>query len=135
MAKQSILTGAKETVVEAGKTAAEGVKNVAADALVAGAAAAAGVVAERVSQGLRSTENKMQRAIPSRQEATRAAERGIKAAPRRTAAKTAAKSPSATAKKRATPPSKKKATARKAAATRKTAARKAGRKSAKRRTR
>jgi len=135
MAKQSILTDAKETVVEAGKTAAEGVKSVATDALVAGAAAAAGVVAERVSQGLRSTENKVQRAIPSGQEAARAAERGIKPAPRRKAAKKAAKSRSARAKKPAPATSKKKTAAQKAAATRKTAARKAGRKSAKRRTR
>ena|SRR5207237_8203039 len=131
MAKQSILTDAKETVVEAGKTAAEGVKNVATDALVAGAAAAAGVVAERVSQGLRATENKMQRAVPSRQDAARAAERALKPPARRKAAN----SRSTTAKKRAATPSKKKAAARKAAATRKAAAGKAGRKSAKRRTR
>jgi hypothetical protein len=135
MAKQSILTDAKETVVEAGKTAAEGVKNVATDALVAGAAAAAGVVAERVSQGLRATENKMQRAVPSRQEAGRAAERALKPPARRKAAKKAAKSRSATAKKPAAPLSKKKVAGRKAAATRKTAARKAGRQSAKRRSR
>jgi hypothetical protein len=145
MAKQSILTDAKETVVEAGKTAAEGVKNVATDALVAGAAAAAGVVAERVSQGLRATENKVQRALPTRQEAAGAAERAIKpqarrkaaAKGRRAAAKKAATSRKApaTAKKRAATPSKKKAAARKAAATRKAGTRKAGRKSAKRRTR
>jgi hypothetical protein len=145
MAKQSILTDAKETVVEAGKTAAEGVKNVATDALVAGAAAAAGVVAERVSQGLRATENKMQRALPSREGAGRVAERALKPPARgkaagkgrRAAAKKAAtsrKTPAA-AKKRAATPSEKKAAARKAAATRKTGTRKAGRKSAKRRTR
>jgi hypothetical protein len=139
MAKQSILTGAKDTVIEAGKTAAEGVKNVATDALVAGAAAAAGVIAGRVSQGLRATENEMQRELPSREGAARAAERALKPRGRRKAAvkgrragaKKAAKSRKAraTAKKRAATPSRKKAIARKAAA------KKAGKTSAKRRAR
>lgn len=153
MAKQSVLTDAKDTVVEAGKTAAEGVKNVATDALVAGAAAAAGVVAERVAQGLRSTESKVQQALPSRQEAAQATERAIKRpAPRKAAAKrgrapakkTAAKGGRAAAKKQRRAAKKAgsksrtaRASAKKRAATpkKKAAARKAGRTSAKRRSR
>src|SRR5215212_4968735 len=141
MAKQSVLTDAKDTVVEAGKTAAEGVKTIATDALVAGAAAAAGLVAERVAQGLRSTENKVQQALPSRQEAAQATERAIKRpAPRKTAAKggrAAAKKQRRAAKKAGSKSRTARASAKKRAATpkKKAAARKAGRTSAKRRSR
>jgi hypothetical protein len=88
MAKQSAYTEAKETVVGASKVAAEGVKNVATDALAAAAAAAAGVVVERVSQGLRTAEGKVQQALPSPQRAAQAAEQTIK---RPTARKVAGK--------------------------------------------
>jgi hypothetical protein len=96
MAKQSILTEAKNTVVEVGKTAAEGAKNVATDALAAGAAAAVGVVAKRISQGLRAGENKVQGALPSARQAALVAERAVKGTPRR---KAAAKARRAGAKK------------------------------------
>jgi RNA polymerase primary sigma factor len=98
MAKQSILTEAKDTVVEAGKTAAEGVKDVATDALAAAAGAAAGVVAERVSQALRAGQKKVEDAVPSPQESSQFAAGAIKPA-RRTAA---AKRKTSQAKKSAT---------------------------------
>ena len=65
MAKKSIVTDAKNTVVDATKSGAEGVKSVASEALVAGATAATGVVLQRVSTALGEGAKKVDAAQPS----------------------------------------------------------------------
>ena len=65
MAKKSIVTDAKNTVVDATKSGAEGVKSVASEALVAGATAATGVVLQRVSTALSEGAKKVDAAQPS----------------------------------------------------------------------
>jgi hypothetical protein len=65
MAKNSIVTDAKNTVVDAAKSGAEGVKSVASEALVVGAAAATGVVLQRVSTALSEGAKKVDAAQPS----------------------------------------------------------------------
>ena len=65
MAKKSIVTNAKNTMVDATKSGAEGVKSVASEALVAGATAATGVVLQRVSTALGEGAKKVDAAQPS----------------------------------------------------------------------
>ena len=64
MAKH-ILDAAQKTVVKAAKAGAEGVKDVASDALGAAASAAAGVVLGRVSEALGSGQKKVDEAVPA----------------------------------------------------------------------
>ncbi len=64
MAKRTILDAAQKTVVKAAKAGAEGVKDVATDALGAPASAAAGVVLGRVSDALGSSQKKADEAAP-----------------------------------------------------------------------
>lgn len=64
MAKRTILDAAQQTVVKAAKVGAEGVKDVATDALGAAASAAAGVVLGRVSDALGSGQKKADEAAP-----------------------------------------------------------------------
>jgi hypothetical protein len=88
MAKQNMLNVAQKKVVEAAKTGAEGVKNVAGDALGAAASAAAGVVIERVSEALGSGQKKLREAVPPGQYAVAdIATRARKKPPRKSAVK------------------------------------------------
>ena len=64
MARKGILDTSKRTVVKAAKVGAEGVKDVASDALGAAASAAAGVVLERVSKALSSGQKKADEVAP-----------------------------------------------------------------------
>jgi hypothetical protein len=64
MAKRTLLDAAQKTVVKAAKVGAEGVKDVATDALGAAASAAAGVVLGRVSDVLGSGQKKADEAAP-----------------------------------------------------------------------
>ena len=73
MAKFSMMTDAKETIVDAAKAGAEGVKTVAGEALGAAAAAAAGVVLEHMSNALAAGDAKIQEATPAATEAARQA--------------------------------------------------------------
>ena len=71
MAKNRMITDAKETIVDAAKTGAEGIKETAGEALGAAAAAAAGVVLQRVSSALATGETKVTAATPASTEAPR----------------------------------------------------------------
>ena len=71
LAKNSMIRDAKETVVDAAKTGAEEIKETAREALGAAAAAAAGVVLQRVSGALAAGEAKVTEATPAATEAAR----------------------------------------------------------------
>ena len=65
--KPGILDAGKKTVVKAAKLSAEGVKDVASEALGAAAATAAGVVLKRASEALSSGQKKVDEAVPANQ--------------------------------------------------------------------
>jgi colicin import membrane protein len=65
MAKKTILTEAEETIVEAAKTGAAIAKLVAIAGLAAAGPAAAGVVLESASKGLKSAEQTVENVMPS----------------------------------------------------------------------
>ena len=73
MAKKSMMTDAKETIVDAAKTGAEGAKVVAGEALGAAAAAAAQVVLTHMASALATGEKKLDAAKPAATEAARMA--------------------------------------------------------------
>ena len=65
MAKKSLVGDAKDTLADAARVGAEGVKAVGREALGAAAAAATGVVLKRASQALGAGQQKMDEAIPA----------------------------------------------------------------------
>jgi hypothetical protein len=67
MTKKSKLGKAQERMADAAKAAGAGAKDVASDALGAAAAAAAGVVLQRVSQTIAGGREKVERAVPADQ--------------------------------------------------------------------
>ena len=73
MAKKSMMTDAKETIVDAAKTGAEGAKVVAGEALGAAAAAAAQVVLTHMANALATGEKKLDAEKPAATEAARMA--------------------------------------------------------------
>src|SRR5215213_2770129 len=64
MTKKSLVKDAKNTLTDAAKVGAEGVKMVGSEALGAAAAAAAEVVLKRASQALGAGQQKVEEAIP-----------------------------------------------------------------------
>jgi hypothetical protein len=130
MAKKGVLDTTQKTVVKVAKIGAEGVKDVATDALGAAASAVAGVVLGRVSDAVGSRQGKAKQAVPGGPKAvsadtTRSKRKPIKkrlATPGGSATKTgAAKKRGAGKSRRAGPANRKKTSP-----TRKGAARKAG---------
>lgn len=71
MAKKSVMTDAKDSLLDAAKTGAEGVKSVAGEALGAAAVAAVGVVLDRVTSALGTGEQQLAAATPAAKEAAR----------------------------------------------------------------
>jgi hypothetical protein len=69
MTKKGLVEDAKNTLVDAAKVGAEGVKTVGSEALSAAAAAAAGVVLERVSQALGAGQKKVDETVQPMQPA------------------------------------------------------------------
>jgi hypothetical protein len=65
MSKRSKLAEAQERVADAAKVAGAGAKDIASDALGAAAAAAAGVVFQRVSQTIARGQEKVDQAVPA----------------------------------------------------------------------
>jgi hypothetical protein len=124
MAKNSIMTDAKDTMVEAAKSGAEGMKTVAGEALGAAAVAAAGVVLDHVSKALGQGAQDVEANKPAMTQAAAEAVNFAGAAPARKSAKkkSAKKAAAAPAKKSAKKSTKK--TVKKAAANKKTAAKK-----------
>ena len=64
MTKKGLVEEAKDTLVDAAKVGAQGVKSVGSEALGAAATAAAGVVLGRVSQALGAGQEKVEEAVP-----------------------------------------------------------------------
>ena len=64
MSKKGLVEEAKDTLVDAAKVGAQGVKSVGSEALGAAATAAAGVVLGRVSQALGAGQEKVEEAVP-----------------------------------------------------------------------
>jgi hypothetical protein len=124
MAKNSIMTDAKDTMVEAAKSSAEGMKTVAGEALGAAAVAAAGVVLDHVSKALNQGAQQVETSKPATEQAVSdAAVSFVGAAPAR---KTAKKAKKKSAKKQAAAPAKKSAKKTSAKKTAKKTAKKAG---------
>lgn len=129
MAKNSIMTDAKDTMVEAAKSGAEGMKTVAGEALGAAAVAAAGVVLDHVSKALSQGSQQVETSKPAAERAVSDAAVSFVSGPpaRKKARKKAAKKQAAKAmpaKKGAKKKSAKKAakkTVKKAAAKKKSA--------------
>jgi hypothetical protein len=69
MTKKSKLAKAQERMADATKAAGAGAKDIASDALGVAAAAAAGVVLQRVSQTIAEGREKVERAVPADQPA------------------------------------------------------------------
>lgn len=69
MAKNSIMTDAKDTMVEAAKSGAEGMKTVAGEALGAAAVAAAGVVLDHMSKALSQGAQQIETSKPATEQA------------------------------------------------------------------
>jgi hypothetical protein len=127
MAKKSMMSEAQDTIVDAAKTGAQGVKTVASDALGAAAAAAAGVVLDSVSKALGTGQKKVEDAAPAAQ---RAMQRAAGGSPRKpVAGRTAAKKRAAPKKASKKKAAKKVATGKKkSAGTRKVTGKKAAKK-------
>jgi hypothetical protein len=68
MVKKSMVIEARDTIVDAAKASAEGVKAVAGDALGAAAVAAAGVVLQRASDALQAKGKELADARPKAQQ-------------------------------------------------------------------
>lgn len=121
MAKNSIMTDAKDTMVEAAKSGAEGMKTVAGEALGAAAVAAAGVVLDHVSKALSAGAQEVEANKPAMTQAASNAVNFAGPAPaRKKAKKKSAKKAAAPAKKAAKKKTAKK-TVKKAAASKETA--------------
>src|SRR5688500_3864313 len=106
MAKNSIMTDAKDTMVEAAKSGAEGMKTVAGEALGAAAVAAAGVVLDHVSKALNQGAQDVEANKPAMTQAASDAVNFAGTAPPR---KTAKKAKRKSATKQAAAPAKKSA--------------------------
>ncbi|MDB5601316.1 MAG: hypothetical protein JWN71_3360 [Xanthobacteraceae bacterium] len=151
MAKDSMVTDAKNTVVEAAKAGAEGMKTVAGEALGAAAVAAAGVMLDHVSKALSQGADKVEtsrpaaeRAVsdaavsfagagPARKKAKKAKKAAKKAAAKASPAKKTAKKSTKkkSAKKTVKKAAKKKAASKTKTATKKKAAKKSSAKKTK----
>lgn len=125
MAKDSIMTDAKDTMVEAAKSGAEGMKTVAGEALGAAAVAAAGVVLDHVSKALSQGAQQVETSKPAAEQAVSDAAVSFVSGP--PARKTAKKARKKAAKKQAAAAAPAKKSAKKAARkTAKKAAKKTG---------